>query len=392
MSRFRPTVVRRRAIGLACLALAVGCAGEKAPQRPEVSVWRMDPDPLLQIGTADGPPETTFGSVSAVLRTRAGSLVVVDDKTPAIRMFDSLGRYMRSIGERGDGPGEYHRPTWVAESVDGELVVYDSYAEAVGRVLQYDTTGNVLDSETRWHSADASPGTPLRLLPDGAILFRGAVRSSYRRLASADTFRGLSGVVRWRQGDSSRTLLRVPGQLVTREPVALHDDGILAAGDSLIYSALPARYAIAVYGLDGVARDSILRPDIASLALDDEVKQRLIERSLRSLGSDASPDERTKLLARLDSLAWPALMPVLSDLLTDDAGRLWAARIDLSADGPSAATWSVYAPHGVHLADFERPQGRFAIMRIESDHLLGVWHDQDDLPYVRIHRIIRTPP
>ncbi len=375
----------------ACFALVAACASEVAPRGATVPTWSIDPDPVLQIGTRDGPIETTFGSVNEVLRTRAGSWVVVDGRTPAIRMFSASGQYLRTLGAKGDGPGEYRKPSWMAESDSGVLVVYDSYAEAVGRVLQYDTIGNVLQSETHWHSPDASLGHPLSLLSDGSILFTGAIRSTYRRAPAEDSVRGTDGVVRWNGGDKSQTLVRVPGQLLTNMPLAWFNNGVVTASDSLIYSALPDRYAIAVFTLDGTALDSVVRDDMQLRPVDAALQRRIKALSAIATVDNVSSRERLAMDSVFASLVFPSKFPLIEAMLTDTERQLWVRLVPLPDSAWTSLHWSVYSPSGEHIADIEQRDTRLSFRRIEADHIAGVWRDEDDVPYVRVHRLIKAP-
>ncbi len=386
-------MLQRSSLRLLSLALSLAiipaCADDVTPSGAAVPVWSIDPNPVLQIGTRDGPDETSFGSINNVLRTRAGSWVVVDTRTPAIRMFSASGEYLRTLGAKGDGPGEYRKPSWIAESDSGVLVVYDSYAEAVGRVLRYDTTGTVLQSETHWHSADAALGRPLALLPDNSILFTGAVRSTYRRAPGQDSVRGMDGVVRWRSGDSSRTIARVPGQLLTDKPLAWFSNGVVAASDSLIYSVVPDRYAIAVFTIEGTAKDSIVRRDIPPQRSNAALKQRLREASLSAPGNSATPEQRYAMDSVFASLVFPSRFPLVDAMRTDTERQLWVRRLSLPDSERTTRHWSVYAPSGEHIADLEQRDTRFTFRGIEDDHVVGVWRDEDDVPFVRVHRLIK---
>jgi hypothetical protein len=53
-----------------------------------------------------------------------GTLFVVDRGTPTIRVYDETGTFQRSIGEKGNGPGEFQRIT-ALHAHDGQLLVAD---------------------------------------------------------------------------------------------------------------------------------------------------------------------------------------------------------------------------------------------------------------------------
>ena len=87
--------------------------------------WSLNPREVSRIGSIDGPPETSFGSVSTVLGTADGTTFVADDQVPVVRVFSPDGEYLHDIGRKGQGPGEYEGIFGVALSPDREVVVWD---------------------------------------------------------------------------------------------------------------------------------------------------------------------------------------------------------------------------------------------------------------------------
>jgi len=106
--RERHTELIRRA-GVAILAgtLAAGCArsrdrsgptpGDSAgvrivenpiPPDDAPAPFTIDPDPSLDLGSANGPPETNFNRIAAVRLVRGGGLIVADEGVGALRAFD----------------------------------------------------------------------------------------------------------------------------------------------------------------------------------------------------------------------------------------------------------------------------------------------------------------
>jgi hypothetical protein len=81
--------------------------------------------PDLEIGAIDGPPELVFGDVTSVAVRRNGNILVLDAQARAVREFDSTGRYLRTLGRRGQGPGEFERPMAVRVDPAGRTLVLD---------------------------------------------------------------------------------------------------------------------------------------------------------------------------------------------------------------------------------------------------------------------------
>jgi 6-bladed beta-propeller protein len=81
----------------------------------------------LSIGALNGPPEYEFGQVQDVAVDQNGGIYLFDGQVPALRYFDSTGRYVRTLGARGGGPGEYQDASLgvVIRHQDGKVVMRD---------------------------------------------------------------------------------------------------------------------------------------------------------------------------------------------------------------------------------------------------------------------------
>src|SRR5688572_28820069 len=69
--------------------------------------WKLTTKPILEIGTLDGAPEHEFGLISGVLRMSDGGVAVADMQANEVRFFDRNGKFIRLLGRRGRGPGEW---------------------------------------------------------------------------------------------------------------------------------------------------------------------------------------------------------------------------------------------------------------------------------------------
>lgn len=83
--------------------------------------------------------ESLLGEVSQVLV--CGDKILVLDFTTALFMFDSTGRFIRRIGEKGRGPREYlYLNNVTADERNGILYLNDSR-----KILKFDPDGNFID-------------------------------------------------------------------------------------------------------------------------------------------------------------------------------------------------------------------------------------------------------
>lgn len=95
---------------LALLLLLAACHRGPAPNADATPEWRATR--IAVIGDDTG--RTSFGRIRSLLFSTRGELYVVDEQAAQILVFDSTGTFLRPLGRKGAGPGEYGRPYSVA--------------------------------------------------------------------------------------------------------------------------------------------------------------------------------------------------------------------------------------------------------------------------------------
>lgn len=153
-------------------ALMLGCASDPAvttaPLESPVFITvagdtvRMEEE--LRIGRLDGPDEYTFAAIVWMLPTPDGGVVLYDlersDGTGddgRIRQFDAAGRFVRYIGQPGEGPGEYSSFPQGSLLPDGSLLIAD---QGLARFTRFDAAGDPIAS---W----SGPPSIVELQPTG---------------------------------------------------------------------------------------------------------------------------------------------------------------------------------------------------------------------------------
>lgn len=123
---------------LSLIQVAVLLACPIAAQTPR---WTVVEE--LRIGRADGAGPDVFGSVRNVFADAFGRAWVLDSRSIEMRLFDEQGQFVRAVGRRGDGPGEFGTSPCAFLGLSEELWV---------------------ESARRWESLD-SAGAPLKRRP-----------------------------------------------------------------------------------------------------------------------------------------------------------------------------------------------------------------------------------
>ncbi|MEN6559520.1 MAG: 6-bladed beta-propeller [Acidobacteriota bacterium] len=111
----------------------------------------------LTIGGENDPDEMMIFAIRTVQVGDGGEIFVLDDKIHQVKVYGPDGRYLRTIGKTGQGPGELRSPTQMKMLADGNLCLFD-----VGnsRVSVYSPGGACLKE------IPLAGWRPVRYLPD----------------------------------------------------------------------------------------------------------------------------------------------------------------------------------------------------------------------------------
>jgi hypothetical protein len=96
----------------------------KNPKEPLYGTPVLELREELSIGGPDARGDAAFGPTRSVVVDDAGAVYVLDQQAAEVRVFDASGRPVRTIGRKGQGPGELEFPmTLSLNRAKGELVV-----------------------------------------------------------------------------------------------------------------------------------------------------------------------------------------------------------------------------------------------------------------------------
>lgn len=157
----------------------------------------LSDEPLVRIGILDGPMEYMFGEVTGAIRLQDGSVVVVDEQSYEVRMFDGGGRHMWTRGREGEGPGEYEGLRLLRGCPGAAITVFDW---ALDRLTELDADGNVIDTRGL-SAAGVNPYSEPLCSPDGSLVFTPWPETDYASLTVGEIYRW-SMAVNWARGDS----------------------------------------------------------------------------------------------------------------------------------------------------------------------------------------------
>ena len=136
---------------------------------PEKGLWdddatkKMTMEKIFSLGSLEAEDEYLFSRVDDIATDNDGNIYVCDSQENRIQVYDKNGKFIRSMGKRGQGPGNLRRPMAVEIGKDGRVYVQDHlnyritifnkngeydnsfrYQGFVGGFLDFDSAGHVL--------------------------------------------------------------------------------------------------------------------------------------------------------------------------------------------------------------------------------------------------------
>ena len=97
----------------------------KNPKEPMYGedVFRLEEE--LSIGEAEGREEYMFSPIRSIAVDEEERIYVLETRGALVKVFDKYGEYLRTIGRRGQGPGELNVPLTLSITNDNKIAVED---------------------------------------------------------------------------------------------------------------------------------------------------------------------------------------------------------------------------------------------------------------------------
>ncbi|MBL0179005.1 MAG: hypothetical protein IPP98_07765 [Gemmatimonadetes bacterium] len=132
---------------LAALLIAQGAGQATTIRADGPPAWGTNVRLTLErtVGTLDGPPEYALNSVGYLAGTLSGAFYLYDHRDHQIRFYDAGGKFVRPIGRKGSGPGEYQQLMGMGLIGDSSLVTWDA---GLLRLTYFKPDGTPLSSVT----------------------------------------------------------------------------------------------------------------------------------------------------------------------------------------------------------------------------------------------------
>ena len=109
------------------------------------SVWRGEArlEETASIGIEEGDEHYLFGDVRGIAADSV-HIFVLDWQVPVVRVYDQAGVFVRDIGRRGEGPGEYRDPVAIGIYEEGDCLFV---RERMGGLIHvFNTEGDFIET------------------------------------------------------------------------------------------------------------------------------------------------------------------------------------------------------------------------------------------------------
>lgn len=161
-------------------ALAVACGGSgpegsaSGPRGLDAPDFTIAPqlETVYAVGALDGEPWETFGNVSNLAFDRDGYLYILDRDAGHVVLIDPAGSYVRTISNKGEGPGELGNPFGMVLLSGPRVAVFDFQKQGF---QVFDRDGEFLESVS-FDPQEGMPGGRMYAMPDDRVLSAGGIR------------------------------------------------------------------------------------------------------------------------------------------------------------------------------------------------------------------------
>lgn len=285
------------------------------PPNPPVTVALREE---LSVGNIDDE-HTFFLKIGDIDVDDQGNIYVLETKSMEIRMFDKTGRFMRTFAGKGEGPGEFIRPTDLAVDHRKQTICVSDWKNKKISLFQQDGT---LHREIKLTFTPGGLGIDANGNYMAASSFsdnhRG-VYTKYIRIVKLDP----DGDAESRSPDFIETIKKAvtisKGMLIFSMPFS--PKGLFCYRDysRSFYYAFPDKYEISMYNNRFDKIKIISRQNPYKKAVTEEAKEKFI-RDYIEMGEAENKGALYRKTARY--FQFPDYFPLISALWEDESGHL----------------------------------------------------------------------
>ncbi|MDD8027447.1 MAG: 6-bladed beta-propeller [Acidobacteriota bacterium] len=322
---------------LPALILFAGCGGPKSridrttENGVEVVLNHLTPYPIGKVRAMTLERLSTIDTESAAVRDAGlfdifgfdvdsqGQIFVLKQyagEGDFVFLFDDQGRFLKSFGRKGQGPGEIQNPHYLTLDDRDHVLVWD-----VGHIIRFDKDGGFMAASTL-----VNPGRVLRG-PGGSLLLQDtSMNPEGEKMLYSSTIKRLDAGNRELGALDSYKVLIKPDEINPIEP----SFGAAASRERIFVANESRGYEIRVFDRDG-ALVRIIRKEYQPVPVSEAYREKI----LKQFG------ERFR-----GRLRFPANHAPFQSLTADENGRLLVATYE-PGDKPGEYLYDIFDEDGV---------------------------------------------
>ena len=367
--------------------------------------WRLSEQPILDIGPVGGEAAYEFSSIMGITRLSNGQYVVADMGSGQLRWFDAAGKFVRSAGRTGQGPGEFTQLMAVF-SIRGDSLFAENGNDGVDL---FTPDGRYLDRVRPNLGGSGTGRVPVSIVGamDNGLLLAGPWTSLSKRAPRGEM--GVDSTTRLllrRDGTHVSTIGPVPnsvyGTAATQTMrVAFSPRARFGTDGALVHAAFGSSYEVQSYNTAGrlarIVRRSWTPKPISDAELTAWKEHYAVPERAEPNGE---PLDRLRQLRvnNLQQMLISRTLPAYTDFIVDRTRGMWLrdARVSdfyvgshLINNSNEPAVYSAFDSTGRWISNVTVPPG-VRVMEIGADYMAGVKRDRDDVEHVVVYRLIKN--
>ena len=347
----------------------------------ETPRWNLSAEATLTIGR-DGDSLYEFHNPGTALSLSDGRIAVTNAHQE-IRYYGSNGEFIRRVGRKGYGPGEFRQLSAITVLSGDSIAAINNHDGAFREILIFDDRGKFV----REFRADLR-GAGLVRMESGDWIGETVEQRRMSCKATPTEVRSDLSIVRARpSGDVVQELARILagfGFMVGCDyyNVPLAPQGSWAVGGGHLFTADDTGH---VFHVRSIETGQVLRT-VTTDAPQRRVTHEMIEEALNPPSPGNLGVSRERSRTTRPEMRYPDVLPSIFSMKVAGDGNLWVRRFFLASDPEHE--WWIYEPSGTLVATLKHPS-QFRITEIGSDFALGLWRDENDVQVIRRYSLLK---
>lgn len=300
-----------------------------------------------------------FQELQSVQADSEGRIYAIDVKECLIKVFDSEGRFLRTIGKKGQGPGEFTLPARIVLTPTDEVAVLD----AGNRRLSFFKRDGTLIKEL---------STAKWFFTRFRVSSRGDIYADY--FAATEKGEAALYLARFSSDLSSSTILATESRAITPDRVSAFSPGFQhgVTRDGGLAWAVDSRYEITIVDPNGKPRMKIFKEPEPN-PITPEARKAIIEEDFKGLPAGITLDI-------------PSHLPPIRTLIVADTDHIFVRTY--VKDGKGGFIHDAFDPEGRFVAQFALGAEEFTMMARDGKLYTLVREDAGGIPLVKRYGLV----